>query len=84
MISNINRLNMSKRRMNKVIGQLVLALALVSLTGCGLKGPLYFPPSEQPKAPQPPLTKQTTPGSTVQKNNDADSLKSSTLGTQAN
>ncbi|MFU9137528.1 MULTISPECIES: LPS translocon maturation chaperone LptM [unclassified Erwinia] len=35
--------------MNKVICRMALVLAVASLTGCGLKGPLYFPPQEQPK-----------------------------------
>ncbi|WNN44148.1 MULTISPECIES: LPS translocon maturation chaperone LptM [Winslowiella] len=38
--------------MNKTICQLAMALALASLVGCGLKGPLYFPPKEQPKQDQ--------------------------------
>lgn len=35
--------------MNKTLCQLAMALALASLVGCGLKGPLYFPPEDQPK-----------------------------------
>ncbi|RWR02757.1 hypothetical protein ED28_06370 [[Pantoea] beijingensis] len=33
--------------MNKTICQLAMALALASLVGCGLKGPLYFPPKDK-------------------------------------
>lgn len=43
--------------MNKRICQLTLILAVASLAGCGLKGPLYFPKDEQAK----PQTTQTTP-----------------------
>ncbi len=32
--------------MNKKICSLALGLAILSLTGCGLKGPLYFPPAD--------------------------------------
>lgn len=61
--------------MNKTIGQLVLALALVSLVGCGLKGPLYFPPKEQPKTQQKQPTKQTTQSNrTVQTDSDVSGL----------
>nr|WP_267443398.1 lipoprotein [Erwinia psidii] len=35
---------------------MALVLAVTSLAGCGLKGPLYFPPPEQPQ-------KQTSTGS---------------------
>lgn len=35
--------------MNKVICRMALVLAVTSLAGCGLKGPLYFPPPEQPQ-----------------------------------
>ena len=43
--------------MNRMICQMALALAVVSLAGCGLKGPLYFPPQEQPHKPVAPLSK---------------------------
>ena len=32
-------------RMKNVCYSLAMALALFSLSGCGLKGPLYFPPA---------------------------------------
>ncbi|KOC88648.1 LPS translocon maturation chaperone LptM [Winslowiella iniecta] len=50
--------------MNKTICQLAMALALASLVGCGLKGPLYFPPKEQPKQEQ-QSTQQSTQNSAV-------------------
>jgi predicted small lipoprotein YifL len=40
--------------MKKVISLLAMALAVTSLAGCGLKGPLYFPPKDQPKKQQAP------------------------------
>ncbi|WP_455820839.1 LPS translocon maturation chaperone LptM [Pseudomonas cerasi] len=43
--------------MNKRICQLAVILAVASLAGCGLKGPLYFPADEQAK----PQTTKTTP-----------------------
>lgn len=38
--------------MKKQIRLAMLALSLFGLAGCGLKGPLYFPPDNQPKADQ--------------------------------
>lgn len=38
--------------MNKKICSLALGLALVSLSGCGLKGPLYFPPADSKATPE--------------------------------
>ncbi|WP_437611504.1 LPS translocon maturation chaperone LptM [Erwinia sp. V71] len=55
--------------MNKIIGQLALALVLTSLAGCGLKGPLYFPPNDQPQQQQ---QKQTTENSTPAQTGIAD------------
>jgi len=40
------------------MSQLGMALALVSLVGCGLKGPLYFPPKDQPQQTNPQVTEQ--------------------------
>ncbi|MGV3345478.1 lipoprotein [Enterobacteriaceae bacterium LUAb1] len=37
--------------MNKKMGLLTLILAITGLTGCGLKGPLYFPQKEKPLPP---------------------------------
>lgn len=35
--------------MNKVICRMALILAVASLSGCGLKGPLYYPPQDKPQ-----------------------------------
>mgnify|MGYP004704554665 CR=1 FL=1 len=37
--------------MNKIFRPLAVLLALFSLAGCGLKGPLYFPPADKSAAP---------------------------------
>ncbi|MEL0550287.1 MULTISPECIES: lipoprotein [Enterobacteriaceae] len=37
--------------MKNVFPALAVLLAVFSLTGCGLKGPLYFPPAEKTAAP---------------------------------
>jgi len=52
MIGDIKILIASRITMKKLTGQLALALAVLSLAGCGLKGPLYFPKDEpaQPSA----------------------------------
>ncbi len=48
--------------MKKIIGQLAIVLALTSLVGCGLKGPLYFPPNDKPQQqPQKQTTENATP-----------------------
>ncbi|OON38596.1 hypothetical protein BTJ39_18060 [Izhakiella australiensis] len=39
--------------MKTIICRAAMAAALLSLVGCGLKGPLYFPPEKQPAQPQP-------------------------------
>ncbi|ACS84048.1 MULTISPECIES: LPS translocon maturation chaperone LptM [Musicola] len=44
--------------MNKVFRQSALALLVLSLVGCGLKGPLYFPPENTP-APAKQVQQQT-------------------------
>lgn len=44
--------------MKKVICLPGMALALVSLAGCGLKGPLYFPPAEPQSRPSPQTPEQ--------------------------
>ncbi|KNC10878.1 membrane protein [Klebsiella sp. RIT-PI-d] len=51
--------------MKNVFRSLAVLLTLFSLTGCGLKGPLYFPPADD-KAPPPtkkvePQTQSSTP-----------------------
>ncbi|EAN1524670.1 lipoprotein [Salmonella enterica] len=42
--------------MKNVFKTLAVLLTLFSLTGCGLKGPLYFPPADK-NAPPPPTKK---------------------------
>lgn len=44
--------------MKKIFCSLALMLALFSLSGCGLKGPLYFPPAEGKTKP---TTQSVTP-----------------------
>ncbi|WP_312952750.1 LPS translocon maturation chaperone LptM [Superficieibacter sp.] len=51
--------------MKNVYRSLAVLITLFSLTGCGLKGPLYFPPADE-KAPPPtkkvePQTQSSTP-----------------------
>ncbi|MDU2941266.1 LPS translocon maturation chaperone LptM [Superficieibacter sp. BNK-5] len=51
--------------MKNVFCSLAVLITLFSLTGCGLKGPLYFPPADE-KAPPPtkkvePQTQSATP-----------------------
>lgn len=45
--------------MNKLICRMALALAVASLVGCGLKGPLYFPPEKKPEQQTSPVAKPT-------------------------
>lgn len=45
--------------MKNVFRTLAVLLTLFSLTGCGLKGPLYFPPADKSA---PPPTKPVDPG----------------------
>ncbi|MDR7345571.1 putative small lipoprotein YifL [Pantoea alhagi] len=52
--------------MKKTICRLAMALALTSLAGCGLKGPLYFPPQDKPKQSSPqPAAEQPASSSTA-------------------
>ena len=44
--------------MKNVFKALTVLLTLFSLTGCGLKGPLYFPPATKPVETQ---TQSTVP-----------------------
>lgn len=44
--------------MKKMICQAAMAAALVSLVGCGLKGPLYFPSDKQPANAQQSASQQ--------------------------
>ncbi|HFZ8996576.1 TPA: lipoprotein [Citrobacter freundii] len=51
--------------MKNMFQALAVLLTLFSLTGCGLKGPLYFPPADKnappPVKPVDPQTQSTTP-----------------------
>ncbi|MCS3434400.1 LPS translocon maturation chaperone LptM [Klebsiella sp. BIGb0407] len=49
--------------MKKIFCTLVVVTTLAGLTGCGLKGPLYFPPADKE---QTPTTKSVTKEDAVQ------------------
>lgn len=55
--------------MKKILCSLAAVLAFASLTGCGLKGPLYFPPADE-KAPPPTRPVQDNTQSTTPDRND--------------
>ncbi|KAJ9431051.1 MULTISPECIES: lipoprotein [Enterobacterales] len=67
--------------MIRVMSQLGMALALVSLVGCGLKGPLYFPPKDQPNKPKQQVTEQQQKAA---QDADVGGLVTSKPGSQAN
>ena len=50
--------------MKNVFKALTVLLTLFSLTGCGLKGPLYFPPADK-NAPPPTKPVETQTQSTA-------------------
>ena len=52
-------MNHGQLSMKNVLPTLAVLFAIFSLTGCGLKGPLYFPPSDKTA---PPPTKPVNPG----------------------
>lgn len=52
-------MNHGQLSMKNVIPTLAVLFAIFSLTGCGLKGPLYFPPADKTA---PPPTKPVNPG----------------------
>lgn len=60
--------------MKKIFGPLVLLAALFTLSGCGLKGPLYFPPKDKtaapPTKPVTPVTQSTEPTRNDRGDND--------------
>ncbi|EOT1182490.1 lipoprotein [Cronobacter sakazakii] len=45
--------------MKTIFRSLAVMLTLFSLTGCGLKGPLYFPPADSKAQPQKAPEQQT-------------------------
>lgn len=67
--------------MRQLIRQLGMVLALVGLAGCGLKGPLYFPPPEQPKKTN---TQSTEQQQQAAKSADVGGLVTGQQGMQAN
>ena len=52
-------MNHGQLSMKNVCPPLAVLFAIFSLTGCGLKGPLYFPPADKTA---PPPTKPVNPG----------------------
>ncbi|WP_342322745.1 lipoprotein [Kosakonia sp. BYX6] len=55
--------------MKDVFRTLAVLLTLFSLTGCGLKGPLYFPPADK-TAPPPTKNPENTIETTTPDSND--------------
>lgn len=53
-------------QMKKQLRYALMAVLLAGLSGCGLKGPLYFPPAD-PASTKKPVTQVQT-GDQVQKN----------------
>lgn len=66
--------------MKKVISLFAMTLAIISLAGCGLKGPLYFPPKDQPKKQQAPTEHQKADASKA----DVGGLVTGNSGVKAN
>lgn len=56
--------------MKKIFCPLALMLALSSLAGCGLKGPLYFPPADGKTKPTSQVTPVKQPQSTTPDRNN--------------
>lgn len=55
--------------MKKIFCMLAVVAPLVTLTGCGLKGPLYFPPADKDQTPTTKsVSKQQTVESTPSRN----------------
>ncbi|MGU3416020.1 LPS translocon maturation chaperone LptM [Enterobacteriaceae bacterium C23F] len=48
--------------MNNFFRPLILLAALTTLAGCGLKGPLYFPPADKADKTAAPPTQPVNPG----------------------
>ncbi|MBP2195956.1 LPS translocon maturation chaperone LptM [Pantoea cypripedii] len=67
--------------MRQLISQLGMVLALVSLSGCGLKGPLYFPPKDQPQKTNTQVTEQQQKAASAA---DVGGLVTQKSGMQAN
>ncbi|WP_310606522.1 LPS translocon maturation chaperone LptM [Buttiauxella brennerae] len=56
--------------MKKIFCPLALMLVLFSLSGCGLKGPLYFPPADGKTKPASQVTPAKQPQSTTPDRNN--------------
>lgn len=56
--------------MKKIFCSLVVGTTLAMLTGCGLKGPLYFPPADKGQAPVAQSTTSEDAVQTVPSRND--------------
>lgn len=52
-------MNHGQLSMKNVLPTLAVLFTIFSLTGCGLKGPLYFPPADKTA---PPPTRPVNPG----------------------
>ncbi|AKP33880.1 LPS translocon maturation chaperone LptM [Yersinia aleksiciae] len=59
--------------MKKELGWPLVAMMVLALSGCGLKGPLYFPPSDKPKTE----TAQPDSGKTERNQQDLSGAKQS-------
>lgn len=70
--------------MNKMICRMALVLAVASMAGCGLKGPLYFPPQEQPKQQTPDSSDQTSATPSSVGSTSQDQSSGTTSGTSTN
>ena len=58
--------------MKDVCRTLAVLLTLFSLTGCGLKGPLYFPPADKNAPPPTKKTESTIQTTTPDRNDRGD------------
>lgn len=56
--------------MKKIFCSLVVGMTLAMLTGCGLKGPLYFPPVDKDQTPATQSTASDEAVQTVPSRND--------------
>lgn len=70
--------------MKKLICQLGMALALASLVGCGLKGPLYFPPEDQPQQPKKQTASESRDATAASSDGNVNSLITRKPSRQAN
>ncbi|VUS39890.1 hypothetical protein SB6421_05088 [Klebsiella huaxiensis] len=66
-------MNHGQLSMKNVFPTLAVLLAVLSLTGCGLKGPLYFPPAEKTASPPTKPVDSGIQSSTPDRNDRGDS-----------